>query len=157
MLLGFDTEDNRIASAALLVYAIYRSRDKRRGPSGTDMWGQIERFARAAAKRADTVGDFLTAFKRRMACATINPRWCNTGIVAGKAVRTDTGEIMVFGDEDDSRRDFMVEIVEAQEDEQSEIVEAIYEQTQRVVLLVRDRLEREKPIESKFEEVVAGG
>lgn len=152
MLFGFDTEDERIAAGALLIYVVYRSRNKNRGPSGLDMWGQIERFARASAKRAETLGDFVSAFKRRMACDTINPYWCNTGIVAGKTVRTDTGEIMVFGD-NESHRDFLVEIMERELEKQNEIIEMLYDQTQRIILLVRDRLEREKPIEGRFEEV----
>lgn len=151
MLFGFDTKDEIIASGALLVYAVYRSRNKNRGPSGTDMWGQIERFARASAKRADSVGDFIAAFKRRMACETINPRWCKTGIIAGRVARTDTGEIMVFGGDGEEQRDFMIQIVECKAEKQAQIVEAIYEHTQRIILLVRDRLEREKPIEGRIE------
>lgn len=140
MYFGFDTEDETAGAAALLVYAVYRSRNKRRGPSGLDMWGQIERFARASAKRADTVGDFLASFKRKMACDTINPYWCKTNMFRPN----EYGEVIIRA----NQRDFMSGIVEADIEYQRDIVRMIYEQTQRIILLVRDRLEREKPIEA---------
>ena len=141
MLLGFQTEDITVAKGAMLIYAIYRSRDKRRGPSGTDMWGQIERFARSAAKRALDVGSFVSAFKRRMACDTIAPKWMETSWVY----------------EQDEKRQFMPEILECSPEEQRCIVEVIYRETSRLILLVRGRLEDEKPIETKLTESVETG
>ena len=64
MLLGFETENKVKANAAFIIYVIYRSRDKKRGPSGVDMWGQIERFAKASAKRAEDIDDFVEAYKK---------------------------------------------------------------------------------------------
>lgn len=150
MLFGFDTENEPVASGALLVYAVYKSRDAKRGPSGYDMWDQIERFTRRSAKRADDVGGFLRNFKPLMACGTINPRWCGMGTYAMNAVFLDDGTIMTHG-EDAEKRDFLISITEAPEEKQEEITTALYEQTQRIILLVRDRLEREKPFESKYE------
>jgi len=147
MLFGFDTENEHIAAGALLVYAVYRSRGPRRGPSGYDMWEQIERFVRRASKRADDIGGFLRNFKPLMGCGTINPRWTKTGIIAMNAVQFKDGAILVRGREDEPR-DFMISITEASAEYQQEVVNALYEQTQRIILLVRDRLEREKPFES---------
>lgn len=151
MLFGFDTENEHVAAGALLVYAVYRSRDTRRGPSGYDMWEQIERFVRRAAKRADDVGGFLKRFKPMMACGTINPRWTGTGSVAMNAVQFKDGSILVR-DRAEEPRDFMLSITEAPVAYQEEIINTLYEQTQRIILLVRDRLEREKPFESIFTE-----
>lgn len=143
-LLGFSTADMIAAKASLLVYSIYRSRDKRRGPSGMDMWGQIERFARASAKRALSIGEFVNTFKRRMACDTINPRWMATGLLPPP---DEYGEIIVHQD----KRTFMPEIMECDDSEQRTIIDCIYRQTVKVVLLVRARIEDEKPIEAKLE------
>ncbi len=140
MLFGFPTEDMSAAKSAMLIYAIYRSRNKQRGPSGTDMWGQIERFARSSAKRARDVGEFTGTFKRRMACDTISPKWMNTGVLRPN----EFGEIVVIGGE----RHFMPEIMECPEAEQRQMVDMIYRQTTRIVLLVRARLEEEKPLEA---------
>ena len=156
MLFGFDTENENVAAGSLLVYAVYKSRDTKRGPSGYDMWEQIERFTRRSAKRASDIGEFLKKFKQTMACGTINPRWCATGNVAMNAAQFEDGSIMVRGEsggESNSPRDFMLSITESPAEKQQVIVDGLYEQTQRIILLVRDRLEREKPFESKFTEV----
>jgi hypothetical protein len=143
MLLGFETENSYAASGALLVYAVYRSRDAKRGPSGFEMWGQIERFARRAAKRAENVSEFLDKFKKQMACATIDPRFCNSDSVKTNAIVLDNGCIIEKG-ETSGTRDFMLSIIELDLEEQRKIIEILNEQTQRIILLVRDRLEREK-------------
>ena len=78
-----------------------------------------------------------------MACATIHPKHTATGLNDQRsAVVSSNGEIIVSTDEDE--RDFMIQIVEAPEKTQKDIIDLIYSQTQRIVLLVRDRLEREK-------------
>jgi len=150
MLFGFDTENESVAAGALLVYAVYRSRDPKRGPSGYDMWEQIERFVRRAAKRAEDVGDFLKNFKPLMGCGTINPYWTKTGIIAMNAIQLEDGSIVVRGGQNGGPRDFMISITEASTEQQHAIVDALYNQTQRIILLVRDRLEREKPFESSI-------
>lgn len=149
MLFGFNTENDTVAAGALLVYATYKSRDVKRGPSGYDMWDKIERFARRASMRADDVGGFLNRFKPMMGCGTLNPRFCKTGIVANNAIMEGDGSIIVNGEKSESR-DFMISITEAPQEEQQKIVDCIYDQAQRIILLVRDRLEREKPIETEF-------
>ena len=113
MLFGFNTENEVKAKAAMLIYVIYKSRDVKRAPSGLDMWGQIERFAKAAAKRSEEIDDFVNSFKRKMACSTINPYWMRNDISATNAIISKNREIMS-------------------------------NKTQIVILLVRDRLEREK-------------
>lgn len=143
MLYGFVTENSTIGGACLLVYAIYRSRDIKRSPSGVDMWGQIERFARASAKRSATIGEFTDKFKRKMCCSTINPKWLKNGIKSVNAmVNRSTGEIISFGNE--NIRDFAIDIFQADEETQREIIDRLYYETQLIILLVRDRLEREK-------------
>ncbi len=140
MLLGFNTENEIKAKAAMLVYVIYKSRDAKRGPSGLDMWGQIERFAKAAAKRSEGIDDFVNSFKRKIACSTINPYWMRNDISATNAAVLKDGSIMSFvGD----LRAFGLEIFDDEENGK-EIVECLYSKTQIVILLVRDRLEREK-------------
>lgn len=138
MLFGFNTEDELKARSALVIYAIYKSRDSKNGPSGVDMWAQIERFARSAAKRADTCDDFVAAFKRKMACRTINPRYLKSAGSSSNARILPTGEIVQFNKE---QRDFGLNIFE--DETASLIPKCIYEKTQIIILLVRDRLERE--------------
>ena len=150
MFFGFNTENSTVAAGALLVYATYKSRDVKRGPSGYDMWEQIERFTRRAAKRADDVSDFLNKFKPLMACGTLNPRFCKTGVAANNAVIEEDGSVIVKSEES-PHRDFMIAITEAPQEEQEKVVDCLYSQAQRIILLVRDRLEREKPYEVEAE------
>lgn len=80
MIYGFDTSDEHAATAALLVYAVYRSRDKARYKASPDMWEQIERFVKDSAKRAKTLPQFIESLKPRLACGSIRPRWMEVGI-----------------------------------------------------------------------------
>lgn len=140
MLLGFNTENEVKAKAAMIVYVIYKSRDVKRGPSGLDMWGQIERFAKAAAKRSEGIDDFVNSFKRKISCSTINPYWMRNDIPAANAKILKDGSIMSFGGD---LWAFGLEIFDDEENGK-EIVDCIYSKTQIIILLVRDRLEREK-------------
>ena len=151
MLYGFDTKDDKAATAALITYAVYKSRDVKRGPSGYEMWAQIERFARTSSKRATDFGTFLNKFKSKMACGTINPKWTSTGILKKTATILETGEI-ITQTKDTKDRDFMIEIMESPQEYQKQVIDMIYKQTQRIVLLVRDRLEREKIVIDYLEE-----
>ena len=140
MLFGFNTENEVKAKAAMLIYVIYKSRDVKRAPSGLDMWGQIERFAKAAAKRSEEIDDFVNSFKRKMACSTINPYWMRNDISATNAIISKNREIMSFGND---LRAFGLEIFDDEENGKA-VVDCIYSKTQIIILLVRDRLEREK-------------
>lgn len=150
MLYGFQTSDEVKARAALVIYAVYRSRNKARGPSGLDMWGQIERYARSAAKRATGIDEFVSAFKRKMACSSINPYWLKGSGTMFNAVVNEDGSMMTTNTE--TQRNFGLDIFEADGAGTDAVVEAIYDKTQIIILLVRDRLEREKPFEALNEQ-----
>lgn len=64
------------------------------------------------------------------------------------AIEDELGNIIVSGGEG---RQFLTEIIESGNDEK--ILYQLYKETARVIMLVRDRLEREKPIETKLEEI----
>jgi hypothetical protein len=64
----FLTEDRDAAVAALLVYSVWRGRDVERYKITPDVWGQVERFVKAAAKRSRTLPEFLERLKPRVAC-----------------------------------------------------------------------------------------
>lgn len=140
MLLGFNTENEVKAKAAMIIYVIYKSRDAKRGPHGLDMWGQIERFAKAAAKRSNGIDDFINSFKMKMACSTINPYWMRNDVPAANATVLKDGSIMSF---DRDQRAFGLEIFDDEENGR-EIMDCIYNKTQIIILLVRERLEREE-------------
>lgn len=88
-----------------------------------------------------------------MACETINPRWCTA--VADEystLILNPDGSIEQYSR--DEQRNFLTDIIEAGQDE--EIIKKLYSETGRVIMLVRERLEREKPIEAKLEQIIEG-
>jgi hypothetical protein len=150
MYYNFDTDDHVGAVGALLVYAIYRSRNLKRFKISPDMWGMIERAVKSASKRARDMGDFIEKLKPKLHCETIHPRWANTmpeGILTMK-LDPVTGELMQVADK--GRRQFLTDVL--QEVDHRQVLDFLYRKTALVVLLVRDRLEREKPLETKFTE-----
>lgn len=142
MINNFETDNQAKADAATVVYAVYRSRNRDRGPKGLDMWGQIERFVRVSAKRSDTIGQFLDKFKKKMACDTVNPRYAETDYASSHARLNPDGTIIVSDNKD--KRNFMINILESDKQHQKKIINALYKETQLIVLLVRARLENEK-------------
>lgn len=87
-----------------------------------------------------------------MACETINPKWCESGIASGVGYEQSDGTI-IFRNQDD-QREFLTEVLESGRD--ARVIERLYKETARCILLVRDRLEREKPIEIKLEQSIGG-
>ena len=154
MIYNFDTSSENSAVAAFLVYAVYRSRDMRRFKVTPGMWDTIERAVKSVAKRADDLPEFIEKLKPKLACASIKPKWARTEIMSGSYLEGPTGEIIIKGNE--NRREFMTGVIEDADDRA--VLDVLYKKAAYVVLLVRDRIEREKPYEAQFEnfENVAG-
>lgn len=147
MIYNFDTQDQPAATAALLVYAIYRSRDKRKFKVSPEMWGQIDRFVKASAKRARNLPQFIDALMPKLCCPSINPHWMQIGMT-GRIVDMGNGQFGEFAGTNADGREFLTGILETEQT--PEVLNKLYKETTFVILLVRDRLEREKPIENTF-------
>ena len=144
MFYGFDTSTEEAALGALLVYGIYRSRDMKRFKVTPDMWGIIERAVKSSAKRALDLHDFIEKLKPRLMCSALKPKWMVTDAeTVTMAIDKETGELI--HKQDKGRRQFWVEILE--EVDHRAILDILYKKTSWVIALVRDRLEREKPLE----------
>ncbi|KWT70743.1 hypothetical protein APY04_0804 [Hyphomicrobium sulfonivorans] len=154
MIYGFDTEDKSTATGALLVYAVYRSRDKTRFKVSLDMWSQIQRFVKDAAKRAKSIPRFIELLSPRLCCGSVQPRWMAVGAqgeipltVFSNADGTFSHAIQ-FAPEAESR-EFLTRVLA--EADTKLVLQRLYQETQWIVMLVRDRLERERPVESKLD------
>ena len=138
---GFDTEDEVAGVAALLIYAVWRSRDVSRYKVTPDVWGQVERFTKSSAKRATTLAGFLERLKPRLLCATLNPRYLISDAGHGRAmVELETGEIIA--PTDDGSREFLTRLLD--ETEPRPVLSKLFRETAVCILLVRERCEREK-------------
>lgn len=145
MYYGFQTTDENAGIAALLVYGVYRSRDVKRFKVTPEMWSTIERAVKSSAKRALDLHDFIEKLKPKLMCSALKPKWMATDLATiTMAVNPETGELIQKTDL--GRRQFWVEILESI-DHQA-VLEILYTKTSWVIALVRDRLEREKPLEA---------
>lgn len=151
MIYSFDTDDDNEATAALLVYAVYRSRDVRRFKVSPDMWERIERFTKASAKRAKNIAQFLESLKPRLLCGTLHPRWMETGIKGLLPITDSAGHTNYIQSADS--REFLTGVIAMSNE--TLVLRKLYRETTLIILLVRQRLEVEKPIESKLQESVA--
>lgn len=146
---GFDTDDRDRATAALMVYAIYRSRNRARFKVTPTMWDQVERFTKAAAKRARSVPQFVERLKPRLACESLRPEAMAVGLRGTiPLIESSHGEMIQLGDDGD-RREFLTRVLDRCDEKR--VVGYLRDETSWVILLVRDRLERERPIEKRFE------
>lgn len=126
MIWGFETSNPHAGTAALLVYATWRSHDTSRFKITPDSWGQVERFVKAASKRAETLGRFVEQLKPRLCCDTLRP----------------SAMSLIRPSEDDDPREFLAALFDAAD--HRAVLDVLYRETAYVILLVRDRLEREK-------------
>src|SRR5690606_15931143 len=146
---GFDTDDRNAATAALLVYAVWRSRDRQRFRVTPDVWGQVERFVKASAKRSTTIPRFLETLKPRLMCATIHPRAMEAGLRGAIPMVETADGAFIQPAADPEQREFLTRVLESVD--HRAVLDVLYRETTWVILLVRDRLERERPIERRFE------
>lgn len=147
MLYHFDTEDESAATAALLLYATWRSRDAGRFKITPDVWDQVTRFVKASAKRARSIPEFLDSLMPRLCAGSLRPQWLAVGASG------ETGFEVYTADALPERREFLTGILERADHRC--VLDRLFKETAWVVLLVRDRLEREKAIESKLMEDAA--
>ena len=129
MIFNFDTTEPESATAALIVYSIYRSRDKRRFKVTPEMWGQIERFTKASAKRATSIPLFIDSLMPRMSCPSINPKWMDIGL---------NGKITQFGDHfmefpNADQREFLTSVIN--ESDHNAVLDKLYRETTWIGLL----------------------
>lgn len=146
MYYGFETMDEDAAVGALLVYGIYRSRDTKRFKITPDMWSMIERAVKSSAKRAMDLNDFIERLKPKLHCSTIKPQFMklNDSAIAMR-VDMETGEMIEVPDM--GKREFWVNLLE--ECDHDVVLNRLYHRTSLIIALVRDRLERERPLEAK--------
>lgn len=145
MFYNFDTDSEDYAVCALLVYAIYRSRDKTRFKVTPEMWGQIQRFVQSSAKRAKNIPQFINNLQSKMACAAINPKWIEVGL---KGRLFNSGGTLI-DIPNAQKREFLTDVINNAD--HKAVLQALKTETQWVILLVRDRLETEKPLEASFD------
>ncbi len=146
MYYGFNTTNEDAAIGALIVYGIYRSRDMKSFKVTPDMWGTIERAVKSSAKRAIDLNDFIERLKPKLRCSTIKPQYMKLDDeMISMKLDPETGDMVQV--QDFGKREFWVELLE--ECNHEKVLDRLYNRTSLIIALVRDRLERERPLEAK--------
>lgn len=132
MLYQFDCTSLKRAKAALLLYALYRSRDQKSSLNGVETWERFGSYIRGACLKSTTTAEFVQNFCRKAKIESIKPRYLRTEY---PVEMPDTGELVVS----DSVQDFQIEIFE-----DNTILLLIASETLYLIMLVRERIQREK-------------
>jgi len=127
----FDTESVKHAQAALLLYAMYRSRNKNSPLNGMETWSRFNGFVQKAVMKSTTTAEFVQNFCESASIDSIKPRYLQTG----DPVAMPDGALI----QSDEIKDFRAEIFE-----DNEILGLYDREGLYIITLIRERIQREK-------------
>lgn len=131
MVYNFQTDDLKRARAALILYAMYRSRESNSSLNGVDTWPRFSSYVKAACIKSNNMAQFVQEFCRKANVASIKPKYLNTG----DPVQMSDGSMIAI----DGINNFHMEIVE-----DDSLLNIISNETVYLGMLVRERIQREK-------------
>lgn len=139
MLYQFDTDSLEHAKAALLLYGMYRSRNKNSPLNGLETWDRFQSFVRGACLKSSTTAEFVQAFCRKAKIDSVKPRYLSTGEPVSIP---GTGELI----ESASVSDYRLGIIADNSLLRLYTTESLY-----LIMLVRERIQREKLYQTEEE------
>lgn len=128
----FDTDDELKARAALLLYAVYRSRSSNSPVSGMDTWTRFAAYMRGASIKSSSTAGFIQELCRKCKTENIKPRYLDTG---DPVINRESGELI----EAEGYYDYRMSSFN-----DDNLLRIFREESQYLILLVRERLQREK-------------
>lgn len=131
MYYNFDTDDLTRAKAALLLYAMYRSRDKQSSLNGVDTWKRFTAYIHGACLKSSTTAEFVQAFCKKAQVSAIVPKYLDTG----DPVSLATGEMIIAEGVHDYRSSIISD---------NSLLPVFNRENVYLALLVRERIQREK-------------
>lgn len=129
---GFDTESPERGKAALILYTMYRSREPSSPLNGLETWTRFVSFAKGACLKSTSLAEFVDNFCKKAQIGTVKPLYLKTD---GNMVVMPDGSII----EDPGVKDYKLNIFA-----EDGLLPLIEKETQYLVLLVRERIQREK-------------
>lgn len=132
MQFGFDTDSEVRGRAALLLYAMYRSRSEASALNGLETWNRFASFTKGAALKATTTAEFCDQFCKMAKVPSVKPRYLKSD--DGMVFMPDGSIIQSTGVDD-----YKIEIVE-----DNSLLKLFEKESQLLVMLVRERIQREK-------------
>lgn len=132
MQFGFITEDLKRAKAALLLYAVYRSRPKTSSLNGLETWNRFTSYIRGACLKSENTAQFINVFCKMAGVGSIKPLYLETD---GGMMELSDGSL-IFSDR---VKEYKIDIIE------DDSLMSIFEnEGQLLVMLIRERIQREK-------------
>lgn len=128
---GFMTDDVAHGKAALLLYAMYRSRDPASSLNGLETWSRCAAYIRGACLKSATTAEFVQHFCRMAKIASIKPGY----LTMDNRVELPSGEIV----ESDAIRDYRLDILR-----DNSLLRIYEKEGMYLTMLVRERIQREK-------------
>lgn len=129
MLYNFDTESVEHAKAALLLYAMYKSKNSNSPLNGLETWNRFNSFARAACIKSKNTAEFVQNFCRKAGISSIKPVFLQTE----EPIKMENGEYI----DSDELKNFRIDIF------QEDLIELFRKEMLYLIMLVRERLQRE--------------
>lgn len=140
MLYDFETDDLKRAKAALILYAIYRSRGKNSSLNGVDTWNRFTAYIRGACLKSTNTAEFASCFSKMAGTDSIKPCYlkCSDGLV----LQPD-GSLIVS----ENVKDYKIGVFE-----DDDLLPILERESVLLTMLVRERIQREKNIISEENE-----
>lgn len=136
---NFDTESVSHARAALLLYAMYRSRNKNSSLNGLETWDRFASYVRGASLKSSTTAEFVQNFCKMAKVDSVSPRYLTDA--SGMTV-LPTGEVI----ESSTYKDYKLQIIA-----DDSLLKLYATEGQYLTMLVRERIQREK-MEANYDE-----
>lgn len=132
MQFGFATENEKRAKAALILYAAFRSRGKNSSLNGLETWNRFASYIRGACLKSENTAQFVSVFCKMADIGSIRPCYLETD--GGMLIMRD-GSIIQSKDVKEYKIDIM---------EDDGLMDIFENESQMLVMLIRERLQREK-------------
>ena len=129
---NFETDTIDHAQAALLLYAMYKSRDPSSSLNGLETWDRCNAYIRGASLKSSTVAEFVQNFCKKADIRAIKPHYLKTD----GAVQIDDQGTMAISD---GLYNYQLEIFKNEK-----ILEIFANEALYIIMLVRERLQRER-------------
>lgn len=140
MFYDFETDDLKRAKAALILYAIYRSRAKNSSLNGVDTWNRFTSYIRGACLKSTNTAEFASHFSKMAGTGSIKP--CYLKSSNGLVLQPDGGLIV-----SENVKDYKISVFE-----DDDLLPILERESVLLTMLVRERIQREKNIISEEDE-----
>lgn len=142
MQLGFQTDSIQRAKAALILYAIYRSRSKTSSLNGLDTWNRFTAYIRGACLKSENTAQFVDVFCKMAGVGSIRPKYME---MYGGMIELQDGTLL----QSSGVKEYNPDLVE-----DDGLLPIIEREGQLLVMLVRERIQREKMEEAEDDEEI---